>query len=211
MTGTRACLIVEDLVDTRTWLAGIVQEIFGVTPALAGSLAAARDWRRQHSATPVLALIDIGLPDGSGLDLVNELAGDPRSTIIVTTIFEDDETLLRAFACGAHGFLLKALGSADIADRLRALERGEVAISPSIARRLLGRFRQAQPSAAAELTHRETEVLSMIGRGLTVAEASNVLGIAGETVSTHVKSIYRKLNIASRAEAALEARRRGLA
>lgn len=206
----RHVLIVEDLPDTLAWLAAVAREITGAEPAMAASLSAARAWVARRPAGPLLALVDIGLPDGSGLSLVAELARDPAATAVVTTIFDDDETLIAAFAAGAHGYLLKSAGRADVEARLRALDAGEVAISPSMARRLLQRLRQP-PAAASALTPREREVLSMIGRGLTLGEAGVVLGISSQTVATHVKTIYRKLNIASRAEAALEARHLGLA
>jgi DNA-binding NarL/FixJ family response regulator len=136
------------------------------------------------------ALIDIGLPDGSGLELIREQADQGDATIVVTTIFDDDDTLVGAFTAGAHGYLLKSAGPDDVAERLRDLQAGEIAISPSMARRLLGRFRQTAPAEFAALTARETDVLSVIGRGLTLAEAGHALGISGHTVGAHVKTIY---------------------
>ena len=210
MNAGRQVLIVEDLAETRAWLQAIARQLFGLEPALASTLADARAWLAGRAQGSLLALVDLGLPDGSGLDLIAELSVDSGADIVVTSIFEDDETLVAAFAAGAHGYLLKSAGREDVAARLRALDAGEVAISPSIARRLLGRMRRA-PEPTLDLTARETDVLRLIGRGLTLGEAGEVLGISSQTVATHVKAIYRKLNIASRAEAALEARQRGLA
>ena len=204
-------LIVEDLVETRTWLAVIGRATFGAEPVLVESLRAARAWCARRPRGPLTALVDIGLPDGSGLELIRELADQGDAIIVVTTIFEDDDTLFAAFAAGAHGYLLKSAGRDDVARRLRDLQAGEIAISPSMARRLLGRFRRTAPAEFVPLTARESEVLSVIGRGLTLIEAGHALGISESTVGTHVKTIYRKLHIASRAEAALEARQRGLA
>lgn len=216
MTDTRQLLVVEDIAPLRHALAERAAAVFGITrPAEAGTLAAARAWLAEHRRVeqPLIALIDLGLPDGSGDRLITELAGDSNATCIVTTVFEDDGNVMRALGAGAQGYLLKGEDISAIEERLRGFERGEVAVSPQIARRLLERFRNpVVPAAEAEiaLTPRETEVLRVIGRGLTIAEAAHALEIGAHTVGTHVKNIYRKLNIASRAEAAIEAARRGL-
>ncbi|RLL65340.1 response regulator transcription factor [Paenirhodobacter hankyongi] len=216
MDGDRQVLIVEDMAPLRRAMAELAARIFGARPGEAGSLAEARDWLRRNRDIdrPLIALVDLGLPDGSGDALIAELAGDTNATAIVTTVFEDDGTVLRALGAGAHGYLLKGEDLAGIEARLAGLERGEVAISPRIARRLLERLRSPATPApvdpAVALTQRETEVLRAIGRGLTIPEAAHALGIGAQTVGTHVKNIYRKLNIASRAEAAIEAARRGL-
>ena len=216
MADTRQLLIVEDIAPLRQTLAERASAVFAVTDvAEAGSLATARAWLRDHRKVeqPLIALIDLGLPDGSGDQLIAELATDSSATCIVTTIFEDDGNVMRALGAGAQGYLLKGEDILTIEERLRGLERGEVAMSPQIARRLLERFRQpalAQPEAEVALTQRETDVLRAIGRGLTIIEAAHALEIGAHTVGTHVKNIYRKLNIASRAEAAIEAVKRGL-
>lgn len=216
MSDSRQLLIVEDIVPLRRALAERAAIVFGVTQvAEAGSLAAARDWLRHHRrvAQSMIALIDLGLPDGSGTELIGELASDSNATCIVTTIFEDDGNVMRALGAGAQGYLLKSEDMSAIEERLRGLERGEVAVSPQIARRLLERFRTpavVDPEIDIALTQRETDVLRAIGRGLTIPETTHALEIGAQTVGTHVKNIYRKLNIASRAEAAIEASKRGL-
>lgn len=216
MAQARQILVVEDIAPLRRILSERAAAIFGIDqPGEADCLAAARAWLRDHRQVdlPLLALIDLGLPDGLGDQLILELAGDANATCIVTTIFEDDASVMRALGAGAQGYLLKSEDIAAIEERLRGLERGEVAVSPKIARRLLERFRTPAPVAAEPeiaLTARETDVLRVIGRGLTIPETAHALEIGAHTVSTHVKNIYRKLNIASRAEAAIEASRRGL-
>lgn len=216
MADGRQLLVVEDIAPLRHMLAERAAMIFGVSEVgEAGSLAAAREWLRDHRRieAPLIALIDLGLPDGSGDRLIAELAADSNATCIVSTIFEDDGNVMRALGAGAQGYLLKGEDMSAIEGRLRGLERGEVAISPQIARRLLERFRTpslAPPEEEIALTRRETDVLRAIGRGLTIAEAAHALEIGAHTVGTHVKNIYRKLNIASRAEAAIEAAKRGL-
>ena len=212
----RQLLVVEDIAGLRASLMGIAAGVFGVAdPAGAGTLAEARAWlaTSRHIDRPLIALVDLGLPDGSGDEFIAELSADANAVAIVTTIFEDDGNVTRALGAGAQGYLLKSESMDVIAERLRGLARGEVALSPAIARRLLGRFREVEPQSLpgqVPLSPRETEVLRIIGRGLTMPEAADVLKIGVNTVSSHVKNIYRKLNIASRAEAAIEAVRRGL-
>lgn len=216
MSVVRQLLIVEDIVPLRRALADRAAAVFGVAQvAEAGSLAAARDWLRHQRRVeqPLIALIDLGLPDGSGNELIGELASDSNATCIVTTIFDDDGNVMRALGAGAQGYLLKGEDISVIEERLRGLERGEVAVSPQIARRLLERFRtpaMVEPEVDIALTQRESDVLRAIGRGLTIPETAHALEIGAQTVGTHVKNIYRKLNIASRAEAAIEASKRGL-
>lgn len=216
MADIRQLLIVEDIAPLRHALAERASAVFAVADvAEVGSLVAAREWLRDHRQIelPLIALIDLGLPDGSGDQLIAELAADSNATCIVTTIFEDDGNVMRALGAGAQGYLLKGEDISSIEERLRGLERGEVAVSPPIARRLLERFRTpaiVQSEAEITLTQRETDVLRAIGRGLTIPEAAHALEIGAHTVGTHVKNIYRKLNIASRAEAAIEAVKRGL-
>ncbi len=212
----RQLLIVEDITDLRASLARTAGKVFGISePGEAQSLAEARSWLAANRKVelPLIALVDLGLPDGSGDALIAELAVDGNATAIVTTVFEDEGNVMRALSAGAQGYLLKSEDMSVIEGRLRGLERGEVAVSPPIARKLLQYFHKQAPPAAMDdvaLTPRETEVLRIIGRGLTIPEAAQALEIGAATVASHVKNIYRKLNIASRAEAAIEASRRGL-
>jgi DNA-binding NarL/FixJ family response regulator len=197
--------------ETRRWLVGTIRDAFGAQAHAMATCGEARTWLRNRAVgTPLLALIDIGLPDGSGVDLIEAMVNeDPAVVAIVTTIYEDDANLMNAFSAGAQGYLLKDQDEKAFVRRLSMIEHGDVPISPVIARRLLHRFRNDGP-ADTPLSPREMEVLRLIGRGLKANEAATVLGISAQTVTTHVKAIYRKLEISSRAEAALEAHRRGL-
>lgn len=218
-------LVVEDIAATRDWLSGLVHATFpGIGVYNAVDLASARAWLRGPDRRPgALCLIDLGLPDGSGVELIREIGRlDPAARLVVTTIFDDDAHLLQAMAAGAHSYLLKDRAPEEFTALLRQVARDEAALSPPMARRLLDHFRahaafvtasapEDGGAGAPELTGREEEVLRLIGRGLTLAEAGGVLAISPQTVATHVKAIYRKLGITSRAEAALEAARRQLA
>ena len=119
-------------------------------------------------------------------------------------------TCFRRCGRGRRGYLLKDQRWQQLAELLKGIAEGRPPLSPVIARKLLGYFRPAPPSYLDTLTGRETEVLSLIAKGVTLAEAAKVLGISPHTVSGYVKEIYRKLNVSSRAEAALTAQRMGL-
>jgi DNA-binding NarL/FixJ family response regulator len=218
----RRVLIVEDLPDTRDWLCDVVREAMPEVEVTA--LGRLDDARRWLAALPdiardglALALVDLGLPDGSGIDLVRELADRfPKTVPVVATVYDDDSYLFDAIAAGAQGYVLKDQDADVLVHRLRRIEDGEPMLSPSIARRMMAHFRRsAAPTTMAKegdgaLTPRELEVLALLGRGSRVPEAARRLGLTEHTVSTYVKIIYRKLRISSRAEAALEASRRGL-
>jgi DNA-binding NarL/FixJ family response regulator len=213
-------LVLEDQDETRLHLLVALSLAFpGIDARGARTLREARtllDPPAERPWTPDLALVDLVLPDGSGIDLLRQISDRPGDTrAVVVTIYADDAHLFDAIAAGACGYLLKDMGADDLVRYLHRLEEGETPLSPAIARRMLGYFRD-QPRVAdtleplAALTPRETEVLRLIGRGLRSGEAAKVMGVAEQTVAGYVKAIYRKLNICSRAEAALEAARRGL-
>lgn len=217
----RIGLIVEDRPDTRRWLAAMLKTAFPkIAVREATCLSAARtclrDLRgRQSLGGPDdIALVDIGLPDGSGIDLIREIAADhPGLSPIVTTIYDDDQHLFEAIAAGAQGYLLKDQHEETMVRYLHRIDMGEPPLSPSVAQRIMAHFARRPPESAVEpiaLTPREQEVLALIGKGLRVPEAARVLGLTPHTVAGYVKSIYRKLNVSSRAEAAVEAVRRGI-
>ena len=203
-------LIVEDLPDARDWLIAVMSDAFpGIRIETAGSLATARE--SIATILPDVALIDIGLPDGSGIDLIGELNRDnPQVMSIVTSVFDDDTHLFAALGAGASGYLLKDQSRDNLADMLQRIAQGQPPLSPAIARRLLGFFGPKEIVDDTHLTNRERDVLALIAKGYTTAKVAEYLSITRNTASGYVKVIYRKLNISSRAEAALEASRRGI-
>lgn len=211
----RHALLLEDLPEVADWLVALLQQRFpGVQVACASSLAQAhRHLDGGHA--PELALVDLGLPDGNGTDIVARLARQhPGCVIVVSTLFGDDAHLFPALRAGAHGYLLKDQPEERLGAALDGILRGEPPLSPAIARRLLLSFAEPlppQPAAATEqLTAREREVLVLVSKGCRLPELAQRLQISRHTVSDHLKNIYRKLNVNSRAEAALEAARLGL-
>lgn len=200
-------LVVDDLADVRAWLAEALGAAFpGIEVDAVASLAEAM---ARIELPPQIALVDLGLPDGSGTQLIEALQKRGAGTLcIVATVFDDDAHLFPALRAGAQGYVLKDRDRDALAGMLRGIASGQPPLSSSIARRLLRHF-QPMPQQA-DLTPRETEVLRLTAKGLTLNEVAEALGISRHTVSGYLKDIYRKLSVGTRAEAALEAARRGL-
>ncbi|HNA29408.1 MAG TPA: response regulator transcription factor [Thiobacillaceae bacterium] len=207
----KTCLLVEDVPEAAEWLARALETTFpGIQLERAANLAEARE-RLAARPEPELALIDLGLPDGNGVDFIAELNyRSPRTVCVVASIFDDDQHIFPALRAGAQGYLLKDQDLDAIVELLKGIVAGRPPLSPAVARKLLAHFRVAPEVAAPELTERETEVLRLIAKGLTTVEVARLLGISANTVPSYVKEIYRKLNVSSRAEAALTARNMGL-
>lgn len=179
----------------------------------ASTLAGARSLLRGTAAAALL--LDLGLPDGAGTELLRELpALRPGLPVLVLTVFDDDAHLFEALRAGAFGYLLKE----ELVDRLVAalddLLAGGSPMSPSIARRVLRSFTSADGAApeppARALSERELAVLELLAVGATYGEIARGLSISANTVRTHIRSLYEKLHVASRTEAALKATRLGL-
>lgn len=204
-------LIVEDIVETLRWLVEIVRSAYpAATICTANSVRTALS---KLDGQIDLALIDLGLPDGSGLEILRGLnKASPTAIKVVTTVMGDDASIVSSLSAGADGYLLKETEAAVLSRQLTQLSMGLPAISPSVARRIMEHFRLTGPVASLDgrLTERETEVLTLISKGLRNAEVASALNIAETTVAGYIKIVYRKLGISSRAEAAWHANRLGL-
>jgi DNA-binding NarL/FixJ family response regulator len=200
-------LVVEDHASSRQWLLETLEIAFpGITCHDAENVKSANDEIDQ--STPDIALIDLNLPDGSGVDIIRRLRQSTDCQCIVTTIYDDDHHLFPALRAGASGYILKEHSKDAIADLLRGIVNGAPPLSPSVARRLLQHYEEPS-SKEANLTPREREVLVLIAKGFHVKRVAQLLDITPNTCSGYVKIIYRKLDISSRAEATLEATRLG--
>ena len=215
--GRHSVLLVEDDDATRAHLA---KEI-AAHPELRlhGAAASCREARMELAESePDVMLVDLGLPDGSGADLIRELsARGSRTQSMVITVFGDESHVVAAIEAGATGYLLKDASSDRIGRAILELLGGGSPISPAIARHLLKRFyappQAPAPGRAADLpglTEREHEVLALLVKGFTYAEIAELLAISAHTVTTHVRHIYGKLEVRSRAEAVYEALHLGL-
>jgi len=190
---------------------------------LCGAVSTVAAARALIDATcPDVVLTDLGLPDGNGVEVIRHaVARHPQCDVLVVTMFGDDGNVIDCIAAGATGYLMKDALPEHIVAAIMEVRSGGSPISPSIARRVLQRFRVAttpapaatpQPAgdAASPLSEREAEVLRLVAKGLSFKEVGDVLAISPHTVITHVKRVYRKLAVHSRGEAVYEANQLGL-
>jgi DNA-binding NarL/FixJ family response regulator len=215
-------LIVEDETELLRRFSEAVLADAGL--ALAGAVAnGAAALAALSTATPDVLLLDLGLPDINGIEVIHHVARlCPQCDVLVVTMFGDDQHVFEALEAGATGYLLKDLGLDRIAASIHDLRAGGSPISPSIARRVLARMRAApvpapapgQPAAPppreSPLTPREVELLKLTAKGLSFDSVGELMGISPHTVVAHVKKIYRKLAVHSRGEAVFEATQLGL-
>lgn len=204
-------LLVEDDPYFAAWVGNVLAPRFPAlrvahhaTRAQALAQLALPDW------TPSLAIVDLNLPDGSGIEVIAAVARlAPQAPVLVITAVEQPDIALAAIRAGASGYLVKAALDADLVRTVEQVLAGGSPITPAIARSLLQEFRQqperapaqALPDAALDrITARETEVLRLLARGYSNKEIARQLELSAGTVDTHVRNIYRKLSVNSRAQ-----------
>ncbi len=211
MNNLNSILLIEDFADIRRWLVGLLREAFGEV-SITEAATVAQAVSRLEAQSFDLAVIDLNLPDGTGVDILRRIKAQGSSAYcVVATAYDDDAHLLSALNAGADGYLLKDQTVEQLIRDLHGILNGSPPLSPPVARRIMQLAKQHPPvSLAVPLTVREEEVLTYIAKGLNRTEIAQVLGVSSHTITTHVRSIYSKLDISSRAEAAVEAIRRGL-
>lgn len=233
-------LLVEDDTATRDWLAALLAGECGVQVAMAcGTVAEALAWLKTNPVVDIV-LTDLGLPDGSGLEVIREASRRTRCDVLVLSIFGDESNVLAAIDAGASGYLLKDGSLDSIREHLASLKNGGSPLSPRIARTLIRRTRALQdptgnpatgPGVApavgpqtgtpagtqrsddlqggsSPLSERELQVLIGVSKGFSYLEVAGSLGVSTNTIRTHVRRIYEKLAVNSRAEALYEYNRR---
>ena len=229
-------LVVEDDASTRAFFESSVR----ASPALrclagVGTVRDALAWLAASTEAPDVLLSDLGLPDGSGLEVIRAaVARFPRCEPLVISVFGDEDNVLASIEAGAVGYLHKDAPPEDIAQTILEMKAGASHISPMIARRVLARYRSLQSDATAAahaealtasassareaaaselpalLSTREHEVLTLIARGFSYAEIARLKSLSVHTVQTHIKNLYGKLAVHSKNEAVYEATRLGL-
>lgn len=207
--------IVEDDPALRNHLTEIVTNVEGFAAA-GTATTVAEGWQLVTKGCDVL-LLDLALPDGSGIDIIRRARAEGHSDlkIIVISVFGDVRNVVQAIEAGADGYLLKGGDIAGTERAIRDVIAGRAPLSPAIAGHILARVRNSTetPSAAplpSPLTEKETEVLTDLARGFSYKEVALRLHISHHTVADHVKAIYRKLSVNSRSQAVFEAMQSGL-
>lgn len=233
-------LIVEDDVQTREFFAASVSACASLSLAASvGTVSEACAWIAGPGHTLDVLLTDLGLPDGSGLEVIRAAtARFPDCEPLVISMFGDEDNVLASIEAGALGYIHKDSAPENIAQAILEMKAGASPISPMIARRVLSKYqslRDSRPSAPAAplpaaapasapaappatssavprplLSPREQEVLQLIARGFSYAEIARLQSVSVHTVQTHIKNLYRKLAVRSRGEAVFEATQLGL-
>ena len=211
-------LVVEDEPLIRTRLTTVLHSLGYADDALifAGSLAEARACLQDQPVA--MALVDLGLPDGNGIELIGELRhSDPGMGILVISAWSTEDAILSALRAGANGYVLKERDDLEVTLSIRSVLRGGAPIDPFIARRIIAELQPAAGQAPhkeippeSALSSREIQILRLVAEGMTNREIAESLFLSRYTVECHVKNIYRKLAVPSRTKAVSEARARGL-
>jgi DNA-binding NarL/FixJ family response regulator len=230
-------LVVEDDAATSRYFADCVELSPGLClAAIHSTVADALAWLNEAAETPDVLLVDLGLPDGSGLEVIRHAVRlFPFCEPLVISMFGDEENVLASIEAGALGYIHKDAGAFDIAQTILQMKNGASPISPMLARRVLSHCRSWQSKnhpitgrhageaakknankLASEiaqhpmLSPREQDVLELISRGFSYLEIARLQSVSVHTVQTHIKNLYHKLAVHSRSEAVFEASRLGL-
>ena len=208
-------LLVEDDPSCRQRLTQVIEAHSALTLlADVGSVQEAMGF--MGSSKPDVLIVDIGLPDGSGIDLIRHCKSMPGETAcLVVSIYGDEQHVLEALAAGATGYLLKEAPLIELGEAILSAVGGDAPISPRIAKALLQQFQPDEGALVSEvdenqLTSREEEVLGFLAKGFTRAEIAKKMDISINTVGAHIKHTYQKLEVNSGSKAVYKARQYGL-
>ncbi len=206
-------VIAEDSAPFREGLRNLLQSVDAlevVGEATSGQAAI----QLANQLQPDIVLMDLQMPGLNGIEATREIVyTSPHISILMLTMFEDDESVFAALRAGARGYLLKGALKAEIVRAIQGVASGEAIFGPSIARRLMQYFSAprpaAPPQAFPELTEREREILELIAQHHTNVEIADRLALAPKTVRNHVSNIFTKLQVIDRAQAIIRAREAG--
>jgi DNA-binding NarL/FixJ family response regulator len=225
-------LIVEDDPDMREFFEASVKRCDELElVAGVGSVAEAKVWLDDAVRRIDVLLTDLGLPDGSGLDVIRHArVRHPECEALVISMFGDEDNVLASIEAGALGYIHKDAAPDDVSQIILEMKAGASPISPMIARRVLSKYLSLKSTNIVEnlidepatipyatdheernpLSRREQEVLGLIARGFSYAEIAQLNNVSVHTVQTHIKNIYSKLSVHSKNEAVFEAMRMGI-
>ncbi|OGB30647.1 MAG: DNA-binding response regulator [Burkholderiales bacterium RIFCSPLOWO2_12_FULL_61_40] len=212
-------LVVEDDPQMRDFFSDSVSRCAQLQLAASvGTVTEAKTWLDEDTSPVDVLLTDLGLPDGSGLEVIRHATRlNPACEPLVISMFGDEDNVLASIEAGALGYIHKDSTPDDIAQTILDMRAGASPISPMIARRVLAKYqsdrrqqdRATPPVPRGLLSPREQEVLALISRGFSYAEIARLQALSVHTVQTHIKNLYGKLSVHSRSEAVFEATRMG--
>jgi DNA-binding NarL/FixJ family response regulator len=224
MTKQVSVILVEDEPSTQDHLARVIES--SPSLKLLGVASTVQDaYSLLFMTNPDVALIDLGLPDSSGIGVIEWLSKyKPETESLVITAFGDEDHVVRSIEAGASGYLLKDYSNEELVEHILEVANGGSPISPLIARQLLFKMQSDRPfdtntlhrsdqdgsQKSGRITDRELKVIQQVARGFNAQEIALQMGISSHTVATHVKRIYKKLHVHSRSEAVYEATLLGL-
>jgi len=212
--GTIRVLVVDDHAVFRYGMRAMLANTHGFK--VVGEAATGEEALEKTTEThPDIVLMDIQMPGMNGIEATRKIAqANPEVSVVVVTMFGDDDSVLSAMRAGARGYVLKGADAEEVMKVLRAVAQGEAHFGPEIARRIMGFFSAPKPAPASEafpeLTAREAEILDLMARAMSNEEISRRLYLSQKTVRNHVSNIFIKLQVADRAHAIVRAREAGL-
>lgn len=204
-------VIIEDNPGMRLRLSVALSEEAGIS--VVGAFETAEDTLASLGPlSPDVMLVDIGLPDLSGVELIQQVrCRMPNIEMIAHTVFDDKSTVFAAIKAGASGYILKGTRLATLVEALHEVREGGAPMSPSIARKVIREFQTDHSSEDDHLlSHRETEILKEIESGMTYKQIASKFNISPHTVNVHIKNIYQKLQAKDRQDALRSARKKGI-
>ena len=199
-------LVVDDHEVVRQGLVSLLDRRANLqVVAEAGTVAEAIE--QAHRQQPDLIVMDVRLPDGSGIEACRDIRAEmPETRVVMLTSYPDEEAVMSAIIAGASGYLLKQIRGRDLVNALEAVGRGESLLDPAVTSQVLERIRRIaandQPDELAELTQQERKILMLVAEGKTNKEIAAEVYLSDKTVKNYVSSILSKLNLERRAQAA---------
>jgi two-component system, NarL family, response regulator DevR len=207
-------LVVDDHEVVRQGLVSLLQrrDQFQVV-AEAGSVAEAMELTRRYE--PDLVVMDVRLPDGSGIEACRDIRAEfPDTRVLILTSYPDEDAVLSAIIACTSGYLLKQIRARDLVSALEVVGRGESLLDPAVTQKVLDRVRRiatgGEADEMAQLTHQERRILALVAEGQTNKEIAAAVFLSDKTVKNYVSSILAKLNLERRAQAAAFVNRRGI-
>jgi DNA-binding NarL/FixJ family response regulator len=204
MTASPRVVLVD---DHELFRAGVRSELDGLVDVVGDAATVADAVALIRELVPDVVLLDVHMPDGGGLEVLRQLAGEPAGVqFLALSVSDAAEDVIAVIRAGARGYVTKTISGADLADAVRRVHDGDAVFSPRLAGFVLDAFAGSAPAPAAtaddldQLTPREREVLQHIARGYMYKEIALRLGISAKTVEAHVSAVLRKLQLSSRHE-----------